>query len=245
MTPDQLTCERDGTPTRLTCVQCRVPICPQCFVRTPVGMKCQRCGAEVGGASGRARRGRPAWVPLAVLGVVLAVATALFLPQLLKDDKPAAVEQNPLEGIPNPQGPARFAPIGMEAKDGDLAFTVTTVECGATQVPGAATATVAQGQFCFVSLEIRNDGRNPATFTARTQVLFDRQNRRFGPDAAATAAHPANTGRDLQSLVVNPGNQVRAVMAFDVPPDVTPVYAELHSGQTQGAFVGLQPPGAR
>jgi hypothetical protein len=49
-------------------------------------------------------------------------------------------------------------------------------------VPGAAVPRVAQGRFCFVNLDIRNDGRKPATFSERLQVLFDKQNRRFGPD---------------------------------------------------------------
>ncbi len=31
-------------PTYLTCATCGTPICPDCFVQTPVGMKCRACG---------------------------------------------------------------------------------------------------------------------------------------------------------------------------------------------------------
>ena len=35
-----LTCVRHGAPTRITCVTCDTPICPDCAIRTPVGFKC-------------------------------------------------------------------------------------------------------------------------------------------------------------------------------------------------------------
>ncbi len=36
----ELTCARHGVPTRITCVECDTPICPDCAIRTPVGLKC-------------------------------------------------------------------------------------------------------------------------------------------------------------------------------------------------------------
>lgn len=36
----ELTCPRHGVPTRITCVECGTPICPDCAIRTPVGLKC-------------------------------------------------------------------------------------------------------------------------------------------------------------------------------------------------------------
>jgi predicted RNA-binding Zn-ribbon protein involved in translation (DUF1610 family) len=33
-----------GVETLLTCVTCGTPICPDCMVETPVGMKCPDCG---------------------------------------------------------------------------------------------------------------------------------------------------------------------------------------------------------
>lgn len=39
-TSEPQACARHGTPTRLTCAECATPICPECLVRTPVGLKC-------------------------------------------------------------------------------------------------------------------------------------------------------------------------------------------------------------
>lgn len=69
------TCARDGVATRLECAECQQPICPACFVRTPVGLRCPDCSA----ASGPPVRGadaRPPWLVPAVVAVVLAVAVA-------------------------------------------------------------------------------------------------------------------------------------------------------------------------
>ena len=43
MAPELLECEAHGTPTRLRCAEagCDQPICPQCLVKTSVGLKCQ------------------------------------------------------------------------------------------------------------------------------------------------------------------------------------------------------------
>ena len=38
--PGELKCTRHLKPTRITCVTCDTPICPQCAIRTEVGLKC-------------------------------------------------------------------------------------------------------------------------------------------------------------------------------------------------------------
>jgi len=38
--PKERTCARHGRPTLLTCAECDTPICPECLVKTPVGLKC-------------------------------------------------------------------------------------------------------------------------------------------------------------------------------------------------------------
>ena len=74
-----LTCPRDQVATRLTCPDCRTPICPKCFVRTPVGLKCPTCAAPVGGAVGRGRRrGRLGLAGGVVLLLIVAGAWALL-----------------------------------------------------------------------------------------------------------------------------------------------------------------------
>lgn len=70
-----LTCPRDGVGTRLRCAECQTPICPECFVRTAVGLKCPEHGAASGPARvglGGSRR-RPA---LVAAGVIVALLVA-------------------------------------------------------------------------------------------------------------------------------------------------------------------------
>ena len=69
---ETVTCARDGTPTQLTCITCETPICPQCLVRTDVGLRCDTC-AKTASPMPAPRSGvRPA-----VIGAVLAVVALL------------------------------------------------------------------------------------------------------------------------------------------------------------------------
>lgn len=245
-TGGDLTCERDKAATRLTCVQCAVPICPQCLVRTPVGLKCPRCGAQRS-KSGAGLQRRPMWaVPVVIVAVLLAV---LGLPKLFssKTSTEGPGTANPLAstipqpvGVAGPELRARYARIGQEARDGDLAFTVASVDCGATKVTGGASTLTAQGHFCFLKVAIKNYGRGPAMVYGPSQALFDEQSRRFQADPNATAVDPDNAGQDFtRGVVVNPGNELSAVLVFDVPADVTPVVASFQASPGRGAYVNL------
>ena len=68
----EFTCERDGVPTRLRCANCDVPVCPLCFVRTEVGLRCPDCGRTQPGRR-PARRRRPVPV-VALVGALVLVA---------------------------------------------------------------------------------------------------------------------------------------------------------------------------
>lgn len=241
---EEVRCTRDGVATGLTCVQCRTPICPQCLVRTPVGMKCADCGAKPGRRSGKGGLGSRARTLAPVAAAVL-VAGAIFVPKMLAGGGQTESKRDILRG-PDPQAaqyPSRFARLGQEARDGDLAFVVDDLSCGATQMQGSAGTRTALGRFCFLTIDARNTGRLPANLVEKLQTVLDAQQRRFEPDPNATAAHPANADVDLTSLVVNPGNQVHGVLVYDVPPDVTPTYASLRAGPNgPGALVALVKP---
>jgi hypothetical protein len=155
-------------------VQCATPICPKCLIRTPVGMKCLRCGTEPGTALHRRAGGRRAWAVPAVVAVVIAVVllAVVGLPRLLSPHsrEDATIRAGQALVPSGPERLARYAPMGREVQDADLAFTISAVACGATTVDGAVVRT-AQGQFCFVTLNVKNDGRSPAcrsSWTART-----------------------------------------------------------------------------
>lgn len=242
MAQQELTCERDGESTRLTCVQCAAPICPRCLIRTPVGMKCSGCGVEPGALryARRRQRGRV----LAPLALLLLVAGVIAMPRLISSDgSPATTVLEPATPNTGFIPPVRFGRIGVEARDEDLAFVVESFQCGATEAQGTTGTLTPQGVFCFVAVDVRNVGRGPVTFVAREQILMDAQQRRFGPDSVVTAAHPANAGRDVTAPVINPGNQLRLTLVYDIPPDARPTVAALRAHPSSpGAYVGLNPP---
>lgn len=72
-------CSRDVVETRLKCSECGAPICPACYVRTAVGLRCPDCAASSGPpvALGERRRRGPVLVAAAV-AVALVVAGAAF-----------------------------------------------------------------------------------------------------------------------------------------------------------------------
>lgn len=237
-------CVEHRAGTRLSCVQCRAPICPKCLVRTPVGLKCISCGGPVppAGDPPAPRRRNRALAAAAAVATLVALALAVALPGLLAEDDPAS-DPDAVGFVPDPSGPARQAAVGEEARDGDFAFVVSGVDCGAREVAtNAGGSRPAQGQYCVVAFDVRNVGRSPATFHARSQLLVDTADRRFAPDAIATLAHPGNAGRDVLEPVINPGNHLTGVLVFDVPEGVRLRAAALRHGPAgPGATVFLAP----
>jgi hypothetical protein len=71
-----LICDRDGTPTQLTCASCGSPICPDCLVRTDVGLRCPDCTAA---ASPDARRGRRRWLLVGAVAAAAAIVAVVLL----------------------------------------------------------------------------------------------------------------------------------------------------------------------
>ena len=121
-TGDVPVCARDGVPTGLRCAGCRVPICPDCFVRTPVGLKCETCAAPVPAAAALGfERRRSRIVPTAIvaalaIGVVAAFALRPGSGGDMTDEGDLGASRTPVSA----SGPAV---AGGEAPDG-LRWTI-------------------------------------------------------------------------------------------------------------------------
>lgn len=95
MAPELLECEAHGTPTRLRCAEagCDKPICPQCLVKTAVGLKCEEhAQAVVARFDRRAQRsiiGAVGMVAAAVVILAVAVFNQSSKPTLPPDNTPA------------------------------------------------------------------------------------------------------------------------------------------------------------
>lgn len=127
MAPDLLECEAHGTPTRLRCAEagCDKPICPQCLVKTAVGLKCQEHAQAIAPKfDRRAQRsiiGAVALVAVAVVILSVAVFNQSTKPGPAPDNTPAPAAS----GEPNAPGRIVPASVYVVNVDGSGARTLT------------------------------------------------------------------------------------------------------------------------
>jgi hypothetical protein len=130
------------------------------------------------------------------------------------DDKPAA------------------AKIGDPARDGKFEFTVTKLDCGKASVGKDPLSERAQGQFCLVTLDVANIGKEPQSFSDSDQKAFDADGTEFSTNT--TAGLYANKNADTFYKEINPGNKITAVLVFDVPKETKLAKLELHDSFLSG-----------
>jgi len=134
---------------------------------------------------------------------------------------------------------ATAAKIGEAANDGKFEFTVKSVECGKTSVGSQYLTKEAQGQFCLLSVTVKNIGDEAQSLFSTNQKLLNAQGQQYAADDTATI-YAAPNGSSWYSNI-NPGNSVEGTIVFDIPKDQTAVTAELHdSALSSGVKVNLQ-----
>lgn len=152
-------------------------------------------------------------------------------------EKPEAEEKTKAEEpekAPKPkkakEAPAKpkGAKIGDIVAAGDWAFTVTKFKCGSTKVGSEYLNKSAQGQFCKMSIKVKNNGQKQETLNDSNQKLFDADDREFSSDSEASLYADSDSALFLEG--VNPGNTAKGVIIFDVPDDAKIVRAELVGG---------------
>lgn len=145
--------------------------------------------------------------------------------------KPDVRGQGGTGETPSPQvtNPA----IGQPVIDGKFEFVVRSVECGVEQVGTDFLVERAQGQFCLMTLSVKNIGTEP-------QTLFDRDQKGFGTNGSEYGANSAAgiSANDTDSQVwitqINPGNQLTGIVVYDLPEGVELAQVELHDSTTSG-----------
>lgn len=158
-----------------------------------------------------------------ILGILAAVAACciggIILVAALGDDTTPAGNTATTVGLNQP------------TRDGKFEFTVTKIECGKSVLGSGITAKKAQGQFCLVTMTVKNIGNEARTFDAGSQNAYGIGNVKYGADGAATIWLD-----DANSFLVdiNPGNSVTGQVAFDIPKDAKIVKLELHDSLFSG-----------
>lgn len=124
------------------------------------------------------------------------------------------------------------AKIGKPARDGKFEFTVTKVDnSGKVQVGDQYGGDKAQGVYVFVHVSVKNIGDEPQMFAGEDQKLFSADGKEFSADTEA-----AIWLKDSESLweEINPGNEVKGVVVFDVPKGTKLAKLVLHDSAFSG-----------
>ncbi|HKE52255.1 MAG TPA: protein kinase [Actinomycetes bacterium] len=160
---------------------------------------------------GRRKRGRRVLIAaIAFLGVVLVLGAL--------DDR----------GRPSAKSPPG---IGDPVRDGNFEFVVEKLDCGQSSIGPALFRQTADGQYCVVTLSVRNVKNDSRTFSVVNQKLRD-GDREFSASVLATMA--ANGSADLINTQLNPAQAAQGVLVYDVPKSATPDSMELHDSLLSG-----------
>jgi hypothetical protein len=122
--------------------------------------------------------------------------------------------------------------LGDKVRDGKFEFTVTKVDCSKARVGGQYLDKKAQGTFCQVSLTVKNIGDEAQTFTGSSQKAMDAKGTEFSNDSEAEIY--ANQDNSTFLNEINPGNQSKGLVIFDVPKGTKLTRLELHDSPFSG-----------
>ncbi|WBB76627.1 DUF4352 domain-containing protein [Micromonospora sp. WMMD1128] len=124
------------------------------------------------------------------------------------------------------------ATIGKPARDGKFEFTVKSARCGVAKVGSSMLGAKAQGQFCLVTVNVKNIGKESQMFDGSSQKAYAANGTEYSADG--TAALYANQDAETFLNDINPGNQVTGVVVFDIPKNVKLARLELHDSPFSG-----------
>ncbi|MFI7519884.1 DUF4352 domain-containing protein [Micromonospora globbae] len=127
---------------------------------------------------------------------------------------------------------AKTAKIGQPARDGKFEFTVKSSKCGVSKVGTDLLGAKAQGQFCLITINVKNIGKESQMFDGSSQKAYSADGTEYSADGEA--ALYANKNADTFLNDINPGNQVTGVVVFDIPKNVKLAKLELHDSPFSG-----------
>ncbi|MDQ3159383.1 MAG: DUF4352 domain-containing protein [bacterium] len=154
-------------------------------------------------------------------------------------NKQVQEEEQPVEENKSSDEEPKLPAVGDAVRDGKFEMTITKVECGKTVIDDNEFLTEeAQGEFCLMSMNIKNIGDEAQLFDSSNQYVFNADGQKFENDSSAEFAIENNSAAFLEEI--NPGNQVKATVVFDVSKGTKLVKAELHdSAFSNGVEVSL------
>jgi uncharacterized protein DUF4352 len=128
--------------------------------------------------------------------------------------------------------------MGKPATDGKFQFTVTGLECGLDRV-GGEFGEKAHGEFCVVSLSVKNVADTAEAIIDTSQQAIDGKGNTYSVNS--TAGISAGGDSALLFENINPGNTARGKLVFDVPEGTELTAVILHESMyTRGVKVPLK-----
>lgn len=113
------------------------------------------------------------------------------------------------------------AKVGQTVNDGDLAFTVNSVDT-AQSVGNSFTQKTAQGMYYILSVKIQNNGKNTQTINASDFSVVDSQGRKYDYSTDGQTAMEETDGSTSFFLQqIQPSLSVTGKIVFDVPANAT------------------------
>ncbi|MDQ7906617.1 DUF4352 domain-containing protein [Phytohabitans sp. ZYX-F-186] len=129
-------------------------------------------------------------------------------------ERAAAAAEDKQETKPE-EGPKTYR-VGQTVRGGDFEFVVHGFKCGIAQVGNEFLNRKAQGTFCRVDVSAKNVTKKAHYFHADgTVTAKDTAGREFDADGEANIYGNKDGEGFLDEI--NPGNQVRAFVYFDIP----------------------------
>lgn len=137
--------------------------------------------------------------------------------------------------------PEQVAGLNQPVTDGDLSFTVLSVE-KKKSVGNAYTKKDSQGMFYIVSLKLENTGKKTVTFDSSMAKVTDSEGREFDRSIEGQTALGMSTGKvDLFLQQIQPSLSYTGDLVFDLPAEVqNPVLVVKGSLFNKGAKIQLQ-----
>ena len=198
-------CAAHGTPTRLTCAECAKPICPQCLVKTSVGLKCEEHAQAV------VPRFDRRVAPFALGGLLLVAAAlgilafALFRPESSTTTATSAPVPEP-GGEVGTGGRVEPAQVFVVNVDGSSPHTLTTRPLAFDASPAWAP----DGQ--RIAFESTQDGKRAIWLMQSDGLRLRRLTEGAGADASPTWSPDGTT---IAFMSDRDGNQEIYVIGAD------------------------------
>jgi hypothetical protein len=150
----------------------------------------------------------------------------------------ATTAQAPATKLPAGSAGAPVHKIGQTVRGGEFALTVHARKCGIASAGDKYLVRKAQGSYCRIDLTVKNVATSPSLFDAGSTVTAtDAQGRKFSADGTAGIYGNKDAAGFLNQI--NPGNEVRAFVYFDVPKGGTLTGVTFRSGLGENVTVSL------